>query len=136
MCYILCHLIWGIWRFHRWKDFEAMKGGKLAIWPWLSCRYTKNIRSWTRKKWTSYYPWEVELELARFFVIHFRTMCNICYKNLFKKCHNLRPKPFVISIWNSMDNFKLKSFQAQSTSKLHKTSSTPLQDHINSKAIS
>ena len=23
-------------------DFEAMKTGKLAIWPWLCCRYTEN----------------------------------------------------------------------------------------------
>ena len=29
--------------FHRSKDFEAMKAGKLAIWPWLSCQYTENI---------------------------------------------------------------------------------------------
>ena len=28
--------------FHRSKDFEAMKAGKLAIWPWLSCQYNKN----------------------------------------------------------------------------------------------
>ena len=24
------------------KDFEAMKAGKSAIWPWLSCQYTEN----------------------------------------------------------------------------------------------
>ena len=24
------------------KDFEAMKAGKLAIWPWLSCPYNEN----------------------------------------------------------------------------------------------
>ena len=29
-------------RFHRSKDFEARKAGKLAIWPYMSCRYTKN----------------------------------------------------------------------------------------------
>ena len=23
-------------------DFEAMKAGKLAIWPWLSCQYNEN----------------------------------------------------------------------------------------------
>ena len=27
----------------RSNDFEAMKAEKLAIWPWLSCRYTKNM---------------------------------------------------------------------------------------------
>ena len=43
MCHKLCHLIWGRWRFHGSKDFEAMKAGKLAIWPWLSCRYTENM---------------------------------------------------------------------------------------------
>ena len=32
----LCHFIrW----FHRSKDFEAMKAGRSAIWPWLSCPY-------------------------------------------------------------------------------------------------
>ena len=30
-----------IW-FHRSKDFEAIKAGKLAIRPWLSCQYTEN----------------------------------------------------------------------------------------------
>ena len=28
--------------FYRSKDFEAMKAGKSAIQPWLSCQYTKN----------------------------------------------------------------------------------------------
>ena len=41
MCRKLCNLIWGIWWFHRSKDFEYMKAGKLAIWPWLS-QYTEN----------------------------------------------------------------------------------------------
>ena len=27
----------------RSKDFEAMKAEKLAIWPWLSCQYNKNV---------------------------------------------------------------------------------------------
>ena len=31
-----------IWWFHRSKDFEAIKSVKLAIRPWLSCRYNKN----------------------------------------------------------------------------------------------
>ena len=35
MCRKLCHLIWGIWWFHRSKDFEA-------IWPRLSCQYSEN----------------------------------------------------------------------------------------------
>ena len=26
----------------RSKDFEAIKAGKLAIWPWLICQYNKN----------------------------------------------------------------------------------------------
>ena len=43
MCWKICHLIWGIWWFHRSKDFEAMKAGKLAIRPWLSCPYNKNM---------------------------------------------------------------------------------------------
>ena len=42
MCRKLCHLIWGTWCFHRSKYFEAMEAGKLAVWPWLSCQYTKN----------------------------------------------------------------------------------------------
>ena len=42
MCRKLCHFIWGIWWFHRSKDFEAMKAGKLPIWPWLSCQYNEN----------------------------------------------------------------------------------------------
>ena len=42
MCRNLCHFIWGIWRFHRSKDFEAMMSGKSAIWPWLGCQYNKN----------------------------------------------------------------------------------------------
>ena len=33
MCHKLYHFIWGIWWFHRSKDFEAMKAGKLAIRP-------------------------------------------------------------------------------------------------------
>ena len=36
---MLFHLIW--W-FHRSKDFEAMKAGILAIWPWLSYQYKEN----------------------------------------------------------------------------------------------
>ena len=40
MCCKLCLFIWGIWWFHRSKDFEAIKSGKLAIRPWLSCPYT------------------------------------------------------------------------------------------------
>ena len=28
--------------FHRSKDFEAKKAGKLAIQPWLRCQYNKN----------------------------------------------------------------------------------------------
>ena len=42
MCRKLCHFIWGIWWFHRSKDFEAMKAGKSAIRPWLSCQYNEN----------------------------------------------------------------------------------------------
>ena len=42
MCRKLCSLIWGIWWFHRSKEFEALKTGKLAILPWLSCQYNKN----------------------------------------------------------------------------------------------
>ena len=42
MCHKLCHFIWGIWWFHWSKDFEAMKAGKLAIWPWLSCPYKEH----------------------------------------------------------------------------------------------
>ena len=31
-------------QFHlRSKDFQAMKAGKLDIWPWLVCQYNKNI---------------------------------------------------------------------------------------------
>ena len=30
-----------IWWFHRSRDFEAMKEGKLTIWSWLSCPYNK-----------------------------------------------------------------------------------------------
>ena len=42
MCRKLCHLIWGIWWFHRSKEFEAMKAGMLAIRPWLSCPYNEH----------------------------------------------------------------------------------------------
>ena len=35
-------LIWGIWMFYRSKGFEARMAGNLALWPWLSCRVTKN----------------------------------------------------------------------------------------------
>ena len=42
MCRKLCHFIWGIWCFHRSKDFEVMKAGKLAIQPKLSCQYSEN----------------------------------------------------------------------------------------------
>ena len=42
MCRKLCQLIWGIWQFHRSKDFEAMKAGKLGVPHSLSCWYTKN----------------------------------------------------------------------------------------------
>ena len=27
---------------HRSKDFEAMKAGKSALWPWLICQYNEN----------------------------------------------------------------------------------------------
>ena len=43
MCPKSCHLIWGIWWFHRSKDFEAMKAGKSAIWPWLSYLYNEHM---------------------------------------------------------------------------------------------
>ena len=33
MCHKICHFIWGIKWYHRWKDFEANKVGKLAIRP-------------------------------------------------------------------------------------------------------
>ena len=39
----LCHFIWVIWWFHKSKDFQAVKAGKSAIWPWLSCQY--NVKS-------------------------------------------------------------------------------------------
>ena len=43
MCCKLCHLIRGIRRlFHKSKDFEIMKAGRLAIWPKLSCQYSEN----------------------------------------------------------------------------------------------
>ena len=42
MCHKALRLIWSIWGFYRSKGFEAMKAGKLAIQPWLSCRVTKN----------------------------------------------------------------------------------------------
>ena len=38
----ICHFIWGIWWFHRSKDFEVMKAGKSAIWHWLVCQYNEN----------------------------------------------------------------------------------------------
>ena len=41
MCHTLCHFIWDIWWFHRSKDIEVMKAGKLAIRPWKSCPYTE-----------------------------------------------------------------------------------------------
>ena len=31
-----------LWWFHRSKDFEAMKAGKLVIRPWLSCPYNEH----------------------------------------------------------------------------------------------
>ena len=37
-----CHFIWGIWWFHKSKDFEAVKAGKLAIRPWLVCQYNEH----------------------------------------------------------------------------------------------
>ena len=42
MCHKLCHLIWGIWWFPRSKDFGAIKAGKSAIRPRLSCQYSEN----------------------------------------------------------------------------------------------
>ena len=42
MYHKLCHFIWCIWWFHRSKDFEAMKAGKSAIRPWLSCPYNEH----------------------------------------------------------------------------------------------
>ena len=42
MCHKLCHFIWDIWCFHWSKDFEAMKAGKSAIWPWLCCPYNQH----------------------------------------------------------------------------------------------
>ena len=42
MCHIYQKHFRGIWWFHSSKDFEAMKAGELAIWPWLSCQYTGN----------------------------------------------------------------------------------------------
>ena len=42
MCRKLCHFIWNIWWFHWSKDFEAMKAGKSAIQPWLSCPYNEH----------------------------------------------------------------------------------------------
>ena len=68
VCRILCHLIWGIWRLHRLKYFEAMKAGKLAIWPWLSCRYTENTlmeEPWFSKNlWPSQKMWTLILKSA------------------------------------------------------------------------
>ena len=43
MCRKLCYFIWGIWWFHRSKHFDAMKAGKSAIRPWLSCPYNKHM---------------------------------------------------------------------------------------------
>ena len=43
MCRMTLDLIWGIRGFYRSKGFEAMKAGKLAILPWLSCLFTENI---------------------------------------------------------------------------------------------
>ena len=43
MCHKLSHFIWGIWWFHRSKDFEAMKAGKSAFRPWLSCPYNEHM---------------------------------------------------------------------------------------------
>ena len=37
-CVISLRHIW----FHRSKDFEAMKAGRLAVRPWLVCQYIKN----------------------------------------------------------------------------------------------
>ena len=42
MCRILCHFIWGTWWFHRSTNFEAVKTGKLATPPCLSCQYNVN----------------------------------------------------------------------------------------------
>ena len=42
MCRKLFHFIWAIWWFPRSNYFEAMKAGKLAIQPWLSCPYNKH----------------------------------------------------------------------------------------------
>ena len=39
MCHIYQKHFLGVWWYHRSKDFEAMKVGKLAIQPWLSCLY-------------------------------------------------------------------------------------------------
>ena len=43
MCHKSFHFIRGICWLHSSKAFEAMKAGKLAIWPWLSCQYNKNM---------------------------------------------------------------------------------------------
>ena len=40
MCHKLCYFM--VSWFHRPKYFEAMKAGKSAIWPWLSCQYNEN----------------------------------------------------------------------------------------------
>ena len=42
MCRKLCHFIKSIEWFHWSKDYEAMKAGKLAIRPWLSCPYSEH----------------------------------------------------------------------------------------------
>ena len=42
MCRKMFYFIWGMWWFHRSKDFEAMKAGKLSIRPWLICQYNEN----------------------------------------------------------------------------------------------
>ena len=63
MCRKLCHFIWGIWWFHRWKDFEAMKAGKLAFRPWLICPYNENMLMDLPSSVNSTYNWWILFRL-------------------------------------------------------------------------
>ena len=101
MCRKLCHLIWGIWWFLRLKVFEAMKAGKLAIWPWLSCQYTENTSSMLKSDFQS------QLYTSRIIRIY-RSLIAI-NNNSSRACFSLKLFLIKIKVWNIefMPNFCL-----------------------------
>ena len=111
VCRKLCHLIWGIWQFHRSKDFEAMKAGKSAIFLfsggliWL-------IYFWTICPWNKFEEKaQCESLLCKNFILQNLTHCKQkhglfgCQQNTF---HCLQGKRLELDLYWS---FAVKSQQ-------------------------